>query len=51
MKKRTEQFRKIKETTDSTITPDTHQMSLIPKTVAPDTHQLLPNKVKSDKQK
>ena len=30
-KKRTEQYRKIKDTYGSTITPDPHQMSLIPK--------------------
>ena len=34
-KKRIEQYHKIKDTYGSTITPDPHQMSLIPKT-APD---------------
>ena len=33
-KKRIEQYHKIKDTYGSTITPDPHQMSLIPKTVS-----------------
>ena len=48
-KKRIEQYHKIKETYGSTITPDPHQMSLIPKTVsAPPSKSGTHKKIKHD---
>ena len=48
-KKRIEQYHKIKDTYGSTITPDPHQMSLIPKTVsAPSSKSGTHKKIKHD---